>query len=148
MITVPSLLHKNSPCESSPSDDTPGWSFLVDPWAQGALTMLPLPSSVPGRIGHIDLSSSLSRDKIRDAVEGPCFDKAENTGCVNHQAYCAKNNPPRYTLALGALSRRGFSPRQAWDHGVRTESRPCQPGFQSEGLHFQLSKSSHPQLLM
>lgn len=115
---------------------------MVGLWAQGALAMLPLLSSMLGRICHTDLSSSLSRDKIRDTVAGPCFDKAENTGYANHQAYCAKNNPPRYTLALGALSQRGFSPRQAWGHGVRKESRPCSQASGQKGFTFNYPRAA------
>ena len=126
------------------------WVVLLGwvPQAQESHTTPPPLLSVLGRLYLRKLSSSLSRDKIRDTAEGPCFNKAENTGLFQPSSLLCKNYPPQHTLALGALSQRVSSPHKDGYHQVRKESRCSQPSFQSEGLHFQLPKSSCRRLLM
>lgn len=131
------------------------WVVLLGwvPQAQESHTTPPPLLSVLGRLYLRKLSSSLSRDKIRDVAERPCFNKAKNTGLFQPSSLLCKNYPPtppppQHTLAVGALSRRVSSSRKDGYHQVRKESRCSQPSFQSEGLHFQLPKSSCRRLLM
>ena len=120
------------------------WVVLLGwvPQAQESHTTPPPLLSVLGRLYLRKLSSSLSRDKIRDTAEGPCFNKAENTGLFQPSSLLCKNYPPQHTLALGALSQRVSSPHKDGYHQVRKESRCSQPSFQSEGFTFNYPRAA------
>lgn len=152
MITVLSLLHKKQPLRilSLPKMIILGWSFLGG--SLGTEAPRHVSPSAPWAGGEsASRSSAPAHQEIRSETPwkgGQCFNKAENTSYSKPQAYCVKNKPLLHTRALGALSRRGFSPHKDWYHGVKKESCHSQQGFQSERLHFQLPKSSCRLLLM